>query len=1297
MSNKSCIFAAIACLTAVSELCAQIISPRLAGTTGTQAVISYAAPDSNPCSIVVSESPAFSPLVHDVDSSLFAGADLDSRQLDLNNGQQRTIVIGHRRSDLAVDGKLYSRALQVSTQHFYRLTCGAAVASGSFTTRDLPMGDSFPENPPFDPAGYGNYGWPTIDWTNRNQSYIDPMTGVLVKLATFPGDWPTRNVALFGVDYWVDSTGHWTNPQNAVRGIAANQTSYSGAGNEALFVGIDPALSRIGDLHGGWGPPNSPPPFSVDDLGVHLIGSGTDAAPANRTVAICLSLDSGQTCYTNTINVVLSGGSTTDSGVQPANFPKPLFGGWGKAIRRADIPISGTVAVAGNVVTLTGQQDGTTFFNPGIAPGSKIHITGSAASCPHNLCTIASIQNATQLTIVESLQLQTAAYTFANVGLRIVKTTGTGGVSFTTSYEYALSQGSQLPFSNDADICSHVPVTVTTNSDGSSLPPGQKLTGFNCSINGSWYWISTITGESRLISLTNYPAPAALAGVPAGDLPNVLGVLPGVGAFDDVSGNVGYAYAPLKAGGFSLFKLTYTGNYSALHYNYPTGELPTSIADHVAWTNLMPSSRSLDIQSQILARVPAYDVAKFGVVSHFYGISGSYGLFVQNTSVQDSPCWVFLVNIHSGILEQAFNSWDGTYDPLMRWAACHSASAGTLSQTAILLTKPAYISSSTALYGGPFNSKITGVYRSGQLTSNTAVPPNADGSYDAACPAGLASQWVALGATGNACITFRIQGEPCSAFASAQEALWSPCPWDGTRSMLQTMAEGDLITDGSWTQYTGGTVGPDAERLRVVRKTPVEGSNQLDIVLQRNISQYCGSLPSERTHPSGWSLMMAPGGQWTCEGSYLTIDIPNRKVYGENRFLISGHSSYGVGNVPNTTTLIGLAALPSGNFGYAVRSSKPLGSIGDPADFYVNFDPQFAGIQGLPFSDLQVYSVKDQWNASLSDLRWALDFRHINGGFGIAEENPGGGIVANTTTLVPGTTSVYKITNVGALNVKTIPLLSFAGHYLLREKSGPPTGDALTDADAWRFCYAFQAGECRHDSTGGSIYVVVPQANVTGTCNAGQYARNIPCVMTAHPLGAWGLQFDVSHSSPAADAIGAATRRLTMGFSGPGRQYAYGSIRSLPDGKWALMSGWWLDGYRQDVLLVKLPPFRISDGVMRNNFTPVTLKIGAFAGAQRAAVDFGYGEYGNPSDFYCTPRAESCSALNPSINTAAPFLYASEGVGGASCRAGCTITVPALPARVLYYRIRYADSSGNPVVTGPIQVIASPEAAAASR
>src|SRR3954447_15142255 len=78
------------------------------GVTPTQASISYTAPDSAACSVEVSESPSYRPLVHDVDPVLFAGANLDSRSEGVVSGVQRVFVAGKRRAVKAIDGKWYS-------------------------------------------------------------------------------------------------------------------------------------------------------------------------------------------------------------------------------------------------------------------------------------------------------------------------------------------------------------------------------------------------------------------------------------------------------------------------------------------------------------------------------------------------------------------------------------------------------------------------------------------------------------------------------------------------------------------------------------------------------------------------------------------------------------------------------------------------------------------------------------------------------------------------------------------------------------------------------------------------------------------------------------------------------------------------------------------------------------------------------------------------------------------------------------------------------------------------------------
>lgn len=177
--------------------CAAAGPPRApGGATSTQYVLSYQVADARPCRIEVSADPRFVPLIYAVDPELFPGADRDAGSAP----GRRWFVIGKRDVARAADQRYYSRAMQASTTHYYRIggcsvsaasgdgvSCSTRGCTGSFTTMNVPWGNTFPEVLPSD--GSSHWQFPTGFPTDRSRAYIDPLTGVKVSLITrFSGE-----------------------------------------------------------------------------------------------------------------------------------------------------------------------------------------------------------------------------------------------------------------------------------------------------------------------------------------------------------------------------------------------------------------------------------------------------------------------------------------------------------------------------------------------------------------------------------------------------------------------------------------------------------------------------------------------------------------------------------------------------------------------------------------------------------------------------------------------------------------------------------------------------------------------------------------------------------------------------------------------------------------------------------------------------------------------------------------------------------------------------------------------------
>jgi hypothetical protein len=166
-----------------------------------------------------------------------------------------------------------------------------------------------------------------------------------------------------------------------------------------------------------------------------------------------------------------------------------------------------------------------------------------------------------------------------------------------------------------------------------------------------------------------------------------------------------------------------------------------------------------------------------------------------------------------------------------------------------------------------------------------------------------------------------------------------------------------------------------------------------------------------------------------------------------------------------------------------------------------------------------------------------------------------------------------------------------------------------------------------------------------------------------------------------------------MFFSRWNQQAVFWNASSTPNGRLVFSQIRWLDGMRHEDVISILPPYPASDSIARNALLPVEVKISPPAGrlVDNVIVEFGYGENGGPDKFFCTSRQETCVAAGSQVNQQNPFFFAeSESYNGAACALGCTVAIPALSQRVLYYRWKYRDAAGQVVAVSDTRAIATP-------
>lgn len=1204
----------------------------LTGVTPTQAVLTYSAPNPNPCTIALSESSTLTPLVHDLDPVLFPGSSSDTRPGGMSNGVARTIVLGKRSVERGADGRSYSRALQAYTQHFLSVVCGADSGTTVFRTENPPLGNNAPEVPLFDATSFGNYAQPTIDFLDQSVTYVDPLTGVLLKRATSPG-------AFGDLTYGANSTfssvadihSAWTAPSSILgtSGFAA----YGGAGTTAdsLFLVAPVSLpgSKGYSTH-----------YTVIDLRLRLNGSGTDSSAVNRTMSACLSTDHGQTCAGAVVDLPAFFSASPAVIQFPATYPNPVFALWtaagGTPVSTPNIQTrTGNVTVTGQTVTL---NSGDTFQE--MAAGDIITITGSG--CPNgDQCVIASVLNSNHLTITTSASI-TANYTAGNFGVKLWKKTATGTVTVNSArFDWTNAVNFAIQVSGGIDNCSSLPAVTTVDRNGNTLSGPQS--GFLCTQEDQWgnarlYWHGT-NGEVRHLSNLTRPAVSAppADAISFSDSLCIVSSGDPVGDFDLIDPNSLYCAGTQTGGGKYdvVYKCTYNsshavwGNYREWNNNFDsTTENPAE-----SCVNITKASLGNDLESQL----PGIDSSYF-----FYGpgaVKGRYFTLVARHGYNGLGYFIRFDTVTQRVVF-SHDSWS----TFPRWGGVHG-SAGNVT--------PNY----GELYLVPLvNFKMPLVSIDGLGSTALASAYNDTRTCQAL---GVSDPtFIAEGATGNVCIAVTVAREPYDSAPTATDLAKFPdpsnaasCGGDGSTTncwaKLQNTIEGDYIIDAGTNGYY--------EQFRIVKKI-----SSTRLILQRGASTGltdCTVAP-RTDHAAGWNFAMWMRG--SCGAGAYYFDTSGNVLL-DSASMTCCHGDW----LTDNTTDIGTAIQSD----YDIRAGDMASKLGKPADFhsYGSYSPTFAGSSAsLSPGFIQSHPSARQHNALPAERRWALDGRPYGG------EQGGSALLFYNSVTATGTANVYKVTAptsgpngtgavVSGMDRKRIPLHVWAGKNLLRDKSGP--GSVLAATDLWNYCVVDFAGECAAGSSKGDVYMNVPQADTSGTCQV-QFEINTPCWTSASPPVPFITQFGIDRP----DASGLYWRRVSTFLNGIGGTDNFWNARSLPDASWIFTASKWLNGYRTEIMMAKLPPWPADDTIQRGTFIPVTVQING--NSQRTyRARFGY-----DTNLYCTTRQEQCATV---ASGNAPFQWVSEQLPWQNCNGPCQLSIPAVSGRVLYYVVDALDANGT--------------------
>jgi hypothetical protein len=1331
------------------------------GTTATQALIHYTAPNNAPCNVEVSESSTYSPLVNDVDGTKFASAPSDARPGGISNGVERLFVVGKRDAEVGLDTMRYSRALQTATQHYFRITCPTTgdQATGNFQTTTIPFGNTYAEAEASDPNQPGSYAYPTLSITDRTQTVIDPQTGLLLKRLNLPKD-VIENVT--GMPMNVIRGPGWSNLQNL--GAADGNSATVSGSTAQVFMGL--ANEPYSNFQHYTSAAYQGATGAFGHFQVHLLaavnpGGTAPANPADATIVACLTKN-GVTCYPgssqyqatltpsyadtpfgtlNDIDLWQSSPSTTlpnwseqdgrfgtvycdgSSNVYPtsgATFGINLGPGSNININGVDYPIAqlvhtGQLTVTSTcpaVMSLSGSFDqgsntfrtATPMFQSSNA-GAQIAIAGAGGGTGPWFTTVGQVIDSQTITTndnpsVTGVNTQfgfTYGYSTVNFGVLISKKTASSdtiAIDY-ASVNYDMDMYSLFLSEGGLEFCGKNTVIG---------PNGRP--GYDCLISGmaNMYWIDAESAETHFMGL-----------------PQTAPYYSGCGAESqghDLN-NPDILYCSAYG---TLYKFTYYGNHSEpvainpagnwgldqLWPNCNTAQGSPPYTNQQPCNTVQPLTPGTDVITlagaftQNPAYAPAMDTVNFrNLIFHMVDENGNM-IFTSTRGNQDTLGWNIVFspsatsNVEGGTSTGPLNNFGcvgggqpgcviaampGWARPGCRWCVIKDA----------LSPYPGWMSIATYGWGccspggGPYYVQVVDGTPNGTLNY-------LDGTTSLVnCPANP------FGATGMNCSMLTVGSEPFSQPHGAGET--------GLPGEMGNAQVGDRFATDVQLPINA------TEQMMLIAKTPGSVAGTWVYTLWRKINVGNGAtFATTGPNPNLFTV---------CGANQVLSDQPSSNAFYWN-FLADPHGMNTTGQTipPNPTSANGHQFFAHGNFGGDSVPSGENRCVGFPWNCYqtvllngrdfvdVLESPMATGVQVLnpgfgqgsaDSSDMQSHPTGGGVSAPADRFNFMFDGRPYYGGYnaGLGGNSPG--------TLVSGQLYKFPASSMAAIDLpfrKTYPTSAFTGQLPLVDISSPATGNVLGTGtqDSYKYCVAAAVNECRQGSAVGDVYVNAP------------YVRYPYCVIEPQNGNLYD-EYDICISGSLAirDAItqvnmqitdneGHATRVLT--------KYRRARVLNIFDTPYVLPNGQWLvfeahfagDASLNKVyFLGKIPPPAPEDSYNRTDFIPISVNLPALNGASQAFVRFGYAENGASTSLFCTSRQESCVVGTQTASTPVdhvnPFFLEQTEAGNwnaAACSAGCTITVPGIPQRMMYYQFVYKNSSGGIVFTSPVSATVVP-------